>query len=121
MSPAWKRRAAALLPDSPWALAPGLAVLRGYDRKARLKTDLVAGLSVAAVAVPAGLGMGELAGVDPVAGLYATMFPLLAYMLFGSSRQLVVGPEGTLSTLTAVTIAPIAAGDPDLLLPLAGA
>jgi sulfate permease, SulP family len=67
---------------------------------------------VAAVALPASLGMAELAGLPVVVGLYATMLPLVGYALFGSSRQLVVGPEGTLAALTAVTIAPLAAGDP---------
>jgi SulP family sulfate permease len=92
-------------------VAPGLAALRGYDR-ALFRTDLLAGLTVAAVAVPAGLAMGKLAGVSPVAGLYATMLPLVAYALLGSSRQLVVGPDGVLAILTATTVAPLAAGDP---------
>jgi SulP family sulfate permease len=74
---------------------------------------------VAAVAVPAGLGMGELAGLSPVAGLYATLLPLAAYCLFGSSRQLIVGPEGTLAALTATTVLPLAAGRPEMLAPLA--
>ena len=92
-------------------LFPGLADLRGY-RPARLRTDAIAGVTIAAVAVPAGLGMGELAGLTAVAGLYATLLPLAAYSLFGSSRQLIVGPESALAILTAATIAPFAAGDP---------
>ena len=56
--------------------------------------------------------MAELAGLPVVVGLYATMLPLVGYAFFGSSRQLVVGPEGTLAALTAVTIAPLAGGDP---------
>jgi SulP family sulfate permease len=63
--------------------------------------------------------MAELAGLPVVAGLYATLLPLAAYTLFGSSRQLVVGPEGTLAALTAVTVAPLAAGDPQRYAPLA--
>ncbi|WP_017586215.1 SulP family inorganic anion transporter [Nocardiopsis ganjiahuensis] len=73
--------------------------------------DVFVGATVAAVAVPAGLAMGELAGLSPVAGVYATMLPLLGYALFGSSRHLVVGPEGVLSALTLVVIAPLAGGD----------
>jgi len=99
---------------------PGVAHLRGYGR-ARLRTDLLAGLTVAAVAVPGGLAMGKLAGVSPVAGLYATMLPLVAYALFGSSRQLVVGPDGVLAILTATTIAPLAAGQPARFAALAAA
>lgn len=48
-------------PRRPWRLAPGLAELRGYQRS-RLCGDVVAGITVAAVAIPSGLGMGELAG-----------------------------------------------------------
>ena len=99
------------VPDSPWDVVPGLADLRRYER-AQLRTDVIAGVTIAAVAVPAGLGMGELAGLTAVAGLYAMLLPLAAYSLFGSSRQLVVGPEGALAALTAATLAPLAAGDP---------
>jgi SulP family sulfate permease len=109
------------LPSSPWRLAPGLDDLRRYDRRRQLRPDLVAGLTVAAVAVPAGLGIGELAGLSPVAGLYASLLPLAAYCLFGSSRQLIVGPESTLAALTATTVVPLAAGKPELIAPLAAA
>ncbi|HEV2712504.1 MAG TPA: SulP family inorganic anion transporter, partial [Gaiellaceae bacterium] len=78
-------------------------------------------MSVAAVAIPASLGMAELAGLPVVVGLYATMLPLLGYAVFGSSRQLVVGPEGALAALTAVTLAPLAAGDPARYAALAAA
>ena len=97
-------------PSSPWALAPGLQELRGY-RRGQLRPDLLAGVTGAAVAVPAGLAMGELAGLSPVAGLYATMLPLVAFALFTSSRHVMVGPDGTLAVLTATTVAPLAAGN----------
>ena len=108
------------LPTSGWSLVPGLRDLRHYDRAA-LRPDLVAAVSVAAVAIPASLGMAELAGLPVVVGLYATMLPLVGYALFGSSRQLVVGPEGALAALTAVTIAPLAGGDPAQYAALAAA
>jgi SulP family sulfate permease len=98
------------VPDSPSDVVPGLADLREY-RRTQLRTDALAGVTIAAVAIPAGLGMGELAGLTAVAGLYATLLPLAAYSLFGSSRQLIVGPESALAILTAATIAPFAAGD----------
>ena len=98
-------------------LGPALAKLRGRPAGA-IRTDLLAGLTVAAVAVPASLGMAELAGVPPVVGLYASSLPLMAYALFGSSRHLVVGPDGALSALTATTIAPLAVGDSDRYLAL---
>ncbi|WP_073926879.1 SulP family inorganic anion transporter [Streptomyces sp. CB03911] len=83
--------------------------------------DATVGLTVAAVVVPAAMGMAELAGVDPVVGLWATRLPLAAYTVFGSSRQLVVGPEGTLAALTATAVAPLAVGDGDRYVLLAAA
>ena len=105
-----KRWIVGVAPSSPWALAPGLQELRGY-RRGQLRPDLLAGVTGAAVAVPAGLAMGELAGLSPVAGLYATMLPLVAFALFTSSRHVMVGPDGTLAVLTASTVAPLAAGN----------
>ena len=60
--------------------------------------------------VPVGLAFGELAGM-PMAGLYAGIVPLVVYALFGSSRQLIVGPDATMATVVAVTLAPLATGD----------
>ena len=90
--------------------APGLALLRRYPR-ANLRSDLIAGLTVGAVAVPASLAMAELAGLPVVFGLYGTFLPLVAYGLLATSRQLVVGPDSTISALTAVTVAPLAVVD----------
>src|SRR5581483_5698672 len=67
---------------------PGLRVARTYQR-AWLRADLVAGLSVAAVALPIGV----------------------AYALFGSSRQLIVNPDAAACAIVAATVAPLAAGD----------
>ncbi len=99
------------IPGTGWALVPGLSDLRSYQRR-QWRPDIIAGVTIAAVAIPASLGMGDLAGLSPMAGLYATLLPMAAYCLFGSSRQLIVGPEGATAALTAVTIAPLAAGDP---------
>jgi SulP family sulfate permease len=90
---------------------PGLADLRETGTS-DLRRNLTAAVTVAAVAVPAGLGMAELAGLPVVTGLYATFLPLAGYALFGSSRQLIIGPEGAVATLTAVAVAPLAAGQP---------
>lgn len=89
---------------------PGLAALRDY-KLAALPHDLAAGLTLGAVMVPVGLAYGELAGL-PLAGLYGSMLPLLAYALFGSSRQLVVGPDTAMAAIVAVAVAPLALGDP---------
>ena len=61
---------------------PGLAALRGYNR-AWLGRDVIAGISVAAVAVPIAIAYSQLAGVPPVHGLYASILPLVAYAFFG--------------------------------------
>ncbi|MDP2377343.1 SulP family inorganic anion transporter, partial [Reyranella sp.] len=92
---------------------PGLAALRDY-KSAFLPHDLAAGLTLGAVMVPVGLAYGELAGL-PLAGLYGSMLPLLAYALFGSSRQLVVGPDTAMAAIVAVAVAPLAMGDPTRL------
>ena len=96
-----------LVPSSLADAAPGLATILRYDRT-HLRSDLIAGVTVGAVAVPASLAMAELAGVPVVYGLYATFLPLAVYGLLGTSRQQVIGPDATLAALTAVTIAPLA-------------
>jgi SulP family sulfate permease len=96
-----------MVPRSLAQAAPGLATLVRYP-KSYLRSDVLAGLTVGAVAVPASLAMAELAGVPVVFGLYGTLLPLAVYGLLGSSRQHVIGPDSTLAALTAVTIAPLA-------------
>jgi SulP family sulfate permease len=58
------------------------------------------------------MAYGDLAGVTPVAGLYVALGAMLMYALFGTSRQLIIGPEATTAILTATAVAPLAAGDP---------
>ena len=99
--------ARALVPRSLAEAAPGLAILLRYPRS-YLQSDLVAGVTVGAVAVPSSLAMADLAGLPVVLGLYGTFLPLAVYGLLGTSRQHVVGPDSTLAALTAVTVAPIA-------------
>ena len=96
-----------LVPRSLADAAPGLAMLLRYPRS-YLRSDLVAGATVGAVAVPSSLAMAELAGLPVVYGLYGTFLPLAVYGLLGTSRQHVVGPDSTLAALTAVTVAPLA-------------
>ena len=76
--------------------------------------DAVAGVTVAALAIPAAMAYAEVAGVSPVNGLYALLLPAVAYALLGSSRQLSIGPEGSLATLVAAAVLPLAvAGSAD--------
>jgi SulP family sulfate permease len=92
-------------------ISPVSGEFRGY-RQDTLRRDLLAGLTVAALALPSGIAFAELAGLPPVAGLYALLLPTAAYALVGSSRQLIVGPEGAISALVATAVLPLAAGDP---------
>lgn len=93
--------------------APGLGRLLSYDRT-DLRYDLVAGVSVAAVALPVGVAYAELAGFNPVVGLYASILPMVAYALFGTSRQLILGPDAATCALVAAAVAPLAGSDENL-------
>ncbi|KUO08285.1 SulP family inorganic anion transporter [Streptomyces sp. DSM 15324] len=99
---------------------PGLAVLAGY-RRAWLRGDLLAGVTVAAYLVPQVMAYAGVAGLPPVAGLWAILPALGLYALFGSSRLLSVGPESTTALMTATVVAPLAAGDPGRYAVLAAA
>ncbi|MGW7383625.1 SulP family inorganic anion transporter [Streptomyces sp. NPDC054794] len=101
-------------------LAPGLGVLLGY-RRSWLRGDLLAGVTVAAYLVPQVMAYAGVAGLPPVAGLWAILPALGLYALFGSSRLLSVGPESTTALMTATVVAPLAAGDPGRYASLAAA
>jgi high affinity sulfate transporter 1 len=88
---------------------PGLATLKSY-KASFLPHDLAAGLTLGVVMVPVGLAYGALAGL-PLAGLYGSMLPLIAYALFGSSRRLIVGPDTAMAAIVAVAVAPLVLGD----------
>ena len=74
-----------------------------------LRLDLVAGITVALVAIPQSLAYAQLAGLPPYYGLYAALLPTVVGALFGSSAQLSTGPVALTSLLTAASIAPLAA------------
>ena len=59
--------------------------------------DLVAGLTVAALALPSGMAYAEVAGLPLVSGLYALLLPTVLYTFLGSSRELIVGPEASIA------------------------
>jgi len=105
MSGDWKPRLA--------RIAPGMVSLLAYKRS-DLPHDLIAGLSVAAVAVPVGVAYAQLAGFSPAVGLYASILPLVAYTIFGTSRQLIVGPDAAVCALVAAAVGPLSAGDQNL-------
>lgn len=99
---------------------PLLRDLRHY-RKDWLPRDVIAGLSVAAVQVPTAIAYANLAGFPPEVGLYASMLPVLVYALFGSSRQLVIGPDAATCALIAAVLLPLAGGDLTYYLKLSAA
>ena len=113
----WRRLAAKAGPSVARAI-PGLAGLRAYNR-AWLWPDIIAGVTVAAVIVPIAMAYGQLAGLPPVTGIYASMLPLIAFALFSSSRQLIVGPDASSAALVAAAVLPLAGGDVSRALALA--
>ena len=73
-------------------------------KKEWLKGDLGAGLTVGVMLIPQGMAYASIAGLPAVYGLYASIVPIIIYALFGTSRQLAVGPVAMVSLLTATTI-----------------
>jgi high affinity sulfate transporter 1 len=94
-------------------IAPGLASLPAYKWD-DFPHDLIAGLSVAAVALPVGVAYAQLAGFNPAVGLYSSILPLFAYAAFGTSRQLIVGPDAATCALVAAAVTPLATDNRDL-------
>ena len=113
-----------------WAthLLPILAWLPSYDVRTNLLGDVVAGFSVTAVAAPEAVSYAAIAGLPADQGLFTGFLAPLAYALFGSSPQLIVGPTAIMCVLTASAIptswggVPVGAGDGnvDLRVALAG-
>src|SRR5271167_4552634 len=99
-------------------LFPVTEWLPQYPRT-NLRGDAIAGVALAGLLVPEAMGYAGIAGLPPQAGLYATAFGLLAYAVFGSSRQLAVSPTSASSAVLAATLAPLAAADPEKFVVLA--
>jgi high affinity sulfate transporter 1 len=89
---------------------PGIADLRKY-RADWLPSDVLAGVSVASIQVPTAIAYAVLAGFSAETGLYASVLPLIAYALLGSSRQLIVGPDSATCAMIAATLLPLAGHD----------
>ncbi|MGI8575964.1 MAG: SulP family inorganic anion transporter [Egibacteraceae bacterium] len=106
-----RRRVSGLLPILSWTA--------NYERSA-LRGDLSAGVAVAVLLVPQSLAYAALAGMPPIAGLYAALVPLTVYAAAGSSRYVSVGPSAISSLLVASSLASYAGGDPDEYVALAG-
>lgn len=92
---------------------PGLGNFSHY-RKEWFSHDLRAGLSVAAVALPVAIAYAELMGISAIIGLYACILPMFAYALFGTSRQLIVGPDAATCAVIAAAVAPLVFDNEDV-------
>ena len=88
---------------------PAASWLPNYQKQ-DLQGDLIAGITVAVMLVPQGMAYAMLAGLPPIIGLYASIVPLLIYALFGTSRQLAVGPVAIVSLMTATGIGGVISG-----------
>lgn len=95
----------------PLALLPLPSWLRGYSLP-WLRGDLVAGVTLAAYAVPVALAYATLAGLPPQVGVYGYMLGGIGYALLGSSRHLAIGPTSAISLMVAANVGAMAAGDP---------
>lgn len=90
---------------------PPAVWLRSYEAK-WLGADLLAGITLAAYAIPVSLAYAGLAGLPPVVGLYGYLLGGIGYALFGTSRQLAVGPTSAISLTVGATLAVMSDGDP---------
>lgn len=99
-------------PVSGWrAVFPPAQWLSSYQSK-WLANDAIAGVTLAAYGIPVSLAYASLAGLPPQYGIYCYLVGGLFYALFGSSRQLAIGPTSAISMLVGVTVAGMAQGDP---------
>jgi high affinity sulfate transporter 1 len=96
-------------------IAPGIESLANY-RRDWFKHDLIAGVSVAAIALPTAIAYAEIIGLTPVVGLYTAIPTLIAYALFGTSRHLIVNPDAATCAVIGATILPLAGSNPESLL-----
>ena len=86
---------------------PFLDWLADYDLH-KLRSDLIAGITVALVLVPQSMAYAQLAGLPAYYGLYASFLPPMIAALFGSSRRLATGPVAVVSIMTATALEPLA-------------
>lgn len=98
------------VPRGTARLMPILSWLPAY-RRSWLWSDIIAGLTLAAYAVPVAMAYSSLAGLAPQAGLYCYIFSGIAYALFATSRHLAVGPTAAISVMVAGVVGTMAGGD----------
>jgi sulfate permease, SulP family len=111
------------LPPSPASVSPLVRLLpwlAGYRRR-DARDDALAGSTLAAYAVPSSIAYAQLAGMPVQTGLYCYLFAGIAYALFGTSRQLAVGPTSSIALTVSVALGTLAAADPQRYAMLAAA
>ena len=86
---------------------PILDWLPNYD-KSYLKGDLVAGITVSIILIPQGIAYALIAGLPPIYGLYCALVPQVIYAIFGSSRQVAIGPVAMDSLIVATGVSTLA-------------
>jgi SulP family sulfate permease len=107
---ALEKRAVSAPTEKLTRFAPGLVMLRGYRRE-WFRADLLAGITGCVVMIPSVIAYAGLIGLPAQYGLYAALVPLLVYPFFGSSPQVIVGPDIAISLLIAGAVGPLAGGD----------
>ncbi|KQJ86926.1 hypothetical protein BRADI_4g08520v3 [Brachypodium distachyon] len=101
------------------AALPCLAWMRRYRWKEDFQADLAAGITVGVMLVPQAMSYAKLAGLHPIYGLYTGFVPLFVYAIFGSSRQLAVGPVALVSLLVSNVLGGIVNSSSELYTELA--
>src|SRR6188508_3594329 len=89
---------------------PPLAWLAEYELS-WLRHDAIAGVTLAAYAIPVSLAYAGLAGLPPQVGIYGYLLGGIGYAFLGSSRQLAIGPTSAISLMIAATVGEMAGGD----------
>lgn len=97
---------------------PAAGWIKNY-RRGDLNGDIIAGFTVGMMLIPQAMSYSLLAGLPYYTGLYASILPLIVYALFGTSRQLAVGPVAMVALLVSSGVAPIAGNDVSLYITLA--
>ncbi|XP_031484893.1 probable sulfate transporter 4.2 isoform X1 [Nymphaea colorata] len=100
-------------------LIPCIRWIRTYKWREYLQVDLMAGLTVGIMLVPQAMSYAKLAGLQPIYGLYSGFVPIFIYAIFGSSRQLAIGPVALVSLLVSNVLAGIADTSSELYTELA--
>ena len=89
---------------------PLFKTLASYPTK-WLRRDVIAGITVASIAIPQAMAYAQLAGVEIAMGLYAALIGMVVFAFFSASRFVNVGPDAAMAALTGAAILPLAGGD----------